>query len=173
MTAPLNTQEKIGPKSFVPEKTIHCKVIKLIIIFSSQLRYLFRSCLYTQIFKTNINLWSSTFQAFFPRKYLSIILLNLYNQIPKQTKCCTLDPCTRCSEWRIFFCLFQHIISISVSWLWGKYIATILCTKLREVTLVYVYRTSLTGIIWSTGTFILAIAGRVYEWPDMSSKVIL
>jgi hypothetical protein len=55
-----NTQEKIGSKSFVPEKIIHCKVIKLIIIFSSQLRYLCRSCLYTQIFKTNINLWSST-----------------------------------------------------------------------------------------------------------------
>ena len=60
------TQEKICPKNFVPEKIIHCKVIKLIIIFSSQLRYLFRSCLYTQIFKSNINLWSSTFQAFFP-----------------------------------------------------------------------------------------------------------
>ena len=33
-------------------------------------------------------------------------------------------------------------ISISVSWLWRKYIATILCTKLREVTLIYVYRTT-------------------------------
>ena len=75
LTAPLNIQEKIGSKSFVPEKIIHCKGIKLIIIFSSQLRYLFRSCLYTQIFKTNINLWSSTFQAFFPKRYLSIILL--------------------------------------------------------------------------------------------------
>jgi hypothetical protein len=69
----------------VPEKIIHCKVIKLIIIFSSQLRYLFRSCLYTQIFKININLWSSTFQAFFPRRYLSIILLYLYNIMPNIT----------------------------------------------------------------------------------------
>jgi hypothetical protein len=43
-----------GSKSFVPEKIIHCKGITLIIIFSSQLRYLFRSCLYTQFFK---NAW--------------------------------------------------------------------------------------------------------------------
>jgi hypothetical protein len=29
----LNIQEKIGSKSFMPEKIIHCKGIKLIIIF--------------------------------------------------------------------------------------------------------------------------------------------
>jgi hypothetical protein len=84
----------------VPEKIIHCKVIKLIIIFSSQLRYLFRSCLYTQIFKTNINLWSSTFQAFFPRRYLSIILLYLYNIMPNITY-------ISCSVW-----LFCNTIAI-------------------------------------------------------------
>jgi hypothetical protein len=74
--------------------------IKLIIIFSSQLRYLFRSCLYTQIFKTNINLWSSTFQAFFPRRYLSIILLYLYNIMPNITY-------ISCSVW-----LFCNTIAI-------------------------------------------------------------
>jgi hypothetical protein len=71
LTMPLNTQEKIGSKSFVPEKIIHCKGIKLIIIYSSQLRYLFRSCLYTQIFKTNINLWS-------PKVYHSIRIYTLW-----------------------------------------------------------------------------------------------
>lgn len=89
-----------GSKSFVPEKIIHCKGIKLIIIFSSQLRYLFRSCLYTQIFKTNINLWSSTFQAFFPRRYLSIILLYLYKIMPNITY-------ISCSVW-----LFCNTIAI-------------------------------------------------------------
>ena len=89
MTAPLNTRENIGSKSFVPEKIIHCKVIKLIIIFSSQLRYLFRSCLYTQIFKTNINLEDLiddnnrflTYQMFLDKCNLNINAITYYGII--------------------------------------------------------------------------------------------
>jgi hypothetical protein len=54
-----------------------------------------------------------------------------------------IDWCLTSSEQ-----FFSYIQDDSVSWLWRKYIATILCTKL-----IYVYRTSLTRIIWSTGTW--------------------
>ena len=52
------------------------------------------------IFITNINLWSSTFQAFFPRRYLSITLLYLYNIMPNITY-------ISCSVW-----LFCNTIAI-------------------------------------------------------------
>ena len=60
------TQEKICPKHFVPEKNNSLQSNQINYIFSSQLRYLFRSCLYTQIFKTNINLGHPLFRHFFP-----------------------------------------------------------------------------------------------------------